>query len=751
MSRRSFIALLAVAAVAGLALVYWPAFEGRVLAGRDLFRIFIPDGAFIRDSLLGGELPLWQPQVRLGQPFAAGLSYQVFYPPRLLALLLGGPTWAMTVEQWLHVALALVGTALAARTLGASRLSSATAGALFAFGALFTELNTEAHVSGALAFSGFLFAASRQLRRRPGPASAALLALAGALSFLAGAPEMLIWQLPLCAAVALAPGGGPSPRVWLALALAGLLAVALAAVTLLPGAELARHSAGLTHEETLVWSASWRDLASLFAAGANWPLEPSSHGQGFLLTLHVGAIACALALVSLSTRGGRRQLLGPALVAAAAAVLSLGWHFGPAAEVLAHFPFTLFRYPVKYLVVVGFLACLFAARGLDRLAAGAGRTPPSPRRAALVGTLGLVGSALALVGLGKLGERGLAAGLGSAGLAGTLVAAAMLLVPGQGRRRARRARLAVAALALAELAVVRISIGAPLSVPAASVETPSPLAGPIRAEGGRIANDELTTEWSNGGVGDPVRTAAYVARTRIDLVGKRHLEEQIDCLDADGRPMPERLHELLLERPRGLLDLAGVRWIVSRGEPPYPDLEKVVPAGPSASDRWFALPNLYRSSTALPRAFVVHSSRRASDAEARAALFDPAQPFRTTALLAPDAPLPPTQSCEGSQARIERASNNRLELEVEACGDGVLVVADTFYPGWRATLDGAPAPIFRADYLVRAIPIPAGHHRVEMRFLPGIFLAGAALSAAGMAAIAAIFLGNLLKRRRGGA
>mgnify|MGYP003393761796 CR=1 FL=1 len=57
-------------------------------------------------------------------------------------------------------------------------------------------------------------------------------------------------------------------------------------------------------------------------------------------------------------------------------------------------------------------------------------------------------------------------------------------------------------------------------------------------------------------------------------------------------------------------------------------------------------------------------------------------------------------------------------VTIAATGPGALVVADTWYPGWVTTLDGAEVPILRADLIYRAVQLPAGDHVVEMRYQP---------------------------------
>jgi hypothetical protein len=83
---------------------------------------------------------------------------------------------------------------------------------------------------------------------------------------------------------------------------------------------------------------------------------------------------------------------------------------------------------------------------------------------------------------------------------------------------------------------------------------------------------------------------------------------------------------------------------------------------------------------------------------------------------------------------------NRLKLKAEVRRPSFLVLSEIYHPGWKAIVDGKPAPLLKADYVLRAVPLMPGEHSVELRFLPGTFLWGLAISALGLAGIACLFL-----------
>ncbi|MGQ9840011.1 MAG: hypothetical protein ACUVR4_05700 [Anaerolineae bacterium] len=145
---------------------------------------------------------------------------------------------------------------------------------------------------------------------------------------------------------------------------------------------------------------------------------------------------------------------------------------------------------------------------------------------------------------------------------------------------------------------------------------------------------------------------------------------------------------------------------------------------------------IYERTSAPGRAWLVHGIRPAADDEtALALLADPAFDPRATAVVAgwdlaprPDAPAGPDE-----QAIVVAFQEEQAVLHVRATAPALLVVADTWYPGWTATVDGRPAELWRVNLLMRGILVDAGEHQVTLRYRPSTWLIGRALSLAGLA------------------
>lgn len=80
-------------------------------------------------------------------------------------------------------------------------------------------------------------------------------------------------------------------------------------------------------------------------------------------------------------------------------------------------------------------------------------------------------------------------------------------------------------------------------------------------------------------------------------------------------------------------------------------------------------------------------------------------------------------------AQALRLTGHEMEVRTKANGPAFLVTSDMFYPGWHATVDGAPARLYQTDYVLRGVPVPGGTHVVRFEFSPHSFYYGVGLSA----------------------
>jgi uncharacterized membrane protein YfhO len=99
---------------------------------------------------------------------------------------------------------------------------------------------------------------------------------------------------------------------------------------------------------------------------------------------------------------------------------------------------------------------------------------------------------------------------------------------------------------------------------------------------------------------------------------------------------------------------------------------------------------------------------------------------------------------------IERYEPHAVDLRLAPSAAGYVVLADPYYPGWRAYVDGVERPIGRANVLFRAVAVPAGASAVQFRFEPGSVVAGAALSGGALlvALATVVALGGAARSRR---
>src|SRR6185437_15075174 len=163
----------------------------------------------------------------------------------------------------------------------------------------------------------------------------------------------------------------------------------------------------------------------------------------------------------------------------------------------------------------------------------------------------------------------------------------------------------------------------------------------------------------------------------------------------------------------GRFDIEAVTHVVignrakHRFEPLY---GRGIPAGTAT---------IFRNPSALPRARLMGRPFYAADRHAASAAMDELKGRVRERLVVedPDRPLPEDAEVRG-EARIVRELPERVEVATDAAMPAYLFLADTYDPGWSATVDGRPAPIRPAYAAFRAVALPAGRHTVAFTYVP---------------------------------
>jgi len=152
--------------------------------------------------------------------------------------------------------------------------------------------------------------------------------------------------------------------------------------------------------------------------------------------------------------------------------------------------------------------------------------------------------------------------------------------------------------------------------------------------------------------------------------------------------------------------------------------------------------SIYLNEYATPRAFVVDKvSYAASYKEAQEAISSGEFDVSKEVVLEKRLPMNIDWAGQGAgNAEIVEYGANRAVINASAEEDGVLVLTDTFYPGWKAYVDGEPTEIYRVNGLVRGVFLRGGDHTVEFRYFPASFLAGLAISGVSISLMGLCFI-----------
>jgi len=744
-----------------------PTSVGRWMNGDlgDVPYLYYPWAVLARHLIHAGTFPAWNPYAFGGTPLFAN-SEIAWLSPFSLPLWILPLNYAFGVAAALKLWLAGFGTYLLARELRLSflpALLAAIAFALCSFNVVWLSYGIFVSVAALLPWALWLV---EQIVRRGRPLDGLLLAGALTVALTSGHPGTelhIVAATGLYALMRVAMSGELARRERvrrLGLVGAGVaVAVLAAAVVLVPAQRTAIETFG---------AAARRNGASAFR-GSRMPFEvlrtalfPDWWGrpsEGIALgpaayrerTFYAGAATLVLGLIALSAPRGWRRKAPFALLGALGLAIAL--RLPGLYDLVIHTPgFDQIQNSRIYLWFV-FAAALLAGFGLQHVldARGQlGRGWIAPLAPLLVGVVAAValsaegaawGTALHhLVDRRSGGHAPAALSLASvllwSALAGALAALLWML-----RARPRRAAL-VATLVVLLVAADMLHFAAgfnPMGPPSAVIPQRVPAIAFLQRHQGsaRISGVlSVSADWTTlyglrdvRGADVPLPTLRWMRLWQT----------------MDPAVTPEDLSSFTPLSPR-ILGLLGARYVLT---PPgtrlgFKDMRPVY-QGREAT--------VFEDDLAAPRAFVPSAVHVVSTADDEyATLGGPAfDPRREATLRAPELRGAPPAAANAGTARVVRETNASVTLRASLRRRGLVVLDDTWGPGWSVTVDGRAARPVQANAVLRGVVAPAGTHAIVWRYrVPGLAL-GAALSALGLAAAlawAGLLLGGVRRRRR---
>ena len=769
-----------------------------ILAGRVLFwgvplLQFVPWYQAVRSAILSGELPLWNPLVGGGAPLLANYQSAVFYPPNWLHLVME-PARAMSLLMVAHVLWAGVGMWVYARAIGLRSLARlVSALSLMLSGYLISRLGFPS-IGSTLPWAPWLLYGVERSLARPGWRSSALLGTLIGLMLLAGHAQTAFytglmvtgylivraWSRPRSAA-----GGFFRPLVATGRFLAaGLIGCALATVQLLPTAELlqaSQRAGGVEAESAMTYSLWPLRVLSLIAprffghpgTGNYWGYccnywEDNGYIGVLGLLLALGAVVAWMRWRLSRTRADvmlrgvpLAQTIVPyfGIVAVLSLVLAFGIHTPLYPWVFDHVPgFGQFQAPARLLCLwtVGMAVLAGVGTELWRPNAAVGRLA---RYAVTVGLALLI--AAAAVG-GFLTEQTATFRLGTAQLGSALVAiGALALLQPRGSDLARHLRWSAAVLVLVAADLVWANWGAHPTAERWLYTRATESGKQLQAAGERgstfyPSTDEYFVTFerylsfrtfapaADGGRPGEVSTERWFGM-REALIPNAGMLDGLPALNNFDPFRPAR-HELLLETINAasgqeqikLLQMAGVSVLITASGAPS-ELRPIH----SNSDVTF-----YRVPDPLPRAYIVYQAVVAADLDsAQAAVAGRDFDAHDTVVVETDASVAQHQLPMTAVALTTRLGSATIRASLPE--DGILVLLDSHYPGWQATVDGRPAEILPANLAFKAVRVPAGEHVVEFRYRPMPMTIGVTISLLTVALIGLLMVANYLRNRRG--
>ena len=701
------------------------AFGWRSFFTRDFANFGYPLAHHVQQSYRAGEIPLWNPYSVAGLPFLAQWNTLTLYPFSLIYVLLPLP-WSLNFFNLLHLYLGGLGMFCLARRWMDHGAAAAVAAVGYAFGGLLVSSLMWPNNIAALGWLPFVLLLGERAARDGGrPCVRA--GLVTALQFLSGAPEItaLTWA-GLLALVGLGQEASAVPieRRLGRLTLVLVATMGLGAVQFVPFLELLRLSQRGSRFDSGAWALSWSGLGNFFV-----PLFHTVQsrdriffqpGQQWVSSYYPAITIVLPALMALCSERARQVRLLAAL-AVVSLLLALGSHALVYDWLRKIIPLMgLMRYPIKFIVPVAVALPLLAGYGVRAWLEGKVKNST-----AAVLALGVAGLSLALMGLDRRqfgpGEASGAvwrSGLAALGCLGALAATLVWMK----RTRSPDARwvapLPLVLVIFSDLLLANRHVN-PVVHPELLTGNlvqlePQPALGLSRVMVTAAAQERLDAF-------NFTSPEAAVQIPRRALLLNNNLLERIPKLDGFFSLYLPRTATVVVplaattnSAAGGLLDFLGVSHLSRPGKP----------------WQWDTRTNW------LPLAALVPTPVFLEPTNTLNMLFSGAFDPRKQVCLPPEAAGQIGADGAGHGKILDpHVSPHGIEARVETDSPMLFTLAQSNYPGWRATIDGRPAVLWTANYGFQGLEVPAGRHDVRVVFRPRSFQLGAAITGISLLAI----------------
>jgi hypothetical protein len=689
---------------------------------RDFGALGYPGAVFNHDSLLRGELPLWNPYSHCGVPWLAQMGS--WYPVQWLCYFLPLP-WSENFFMLVHLWFGGFGMFWLLRRWKLGTFPAAFAAFAFVFNGVVLSCFQWGNYIAALAWLPWILGCVMEAWRNGGR-WLPLTAITSAMQVLTATPEITLLTWLFLGALWLSEvASGETKFLGSALRLATivLLATGLTMIQMLPFFDLLTHSqrnSGTVNAS--IWSMPAWGWANLIVPLFHCYRSPQGtwfqNSQDFLQSYYLGAGVLALAVTGALARN--RKIIVIAAMILFCWLMALGPNGFGYNQVKEIFPLIgIARFPVKFTILTAFLVPMLAAFGIDRIQSSQNQ---KPLRAPIFITAIILLLMAGLLCLARLHPLALDDWNATARNAIARAVLMFILLAGIVLLRKFKSGFTRTVFELIILAIIPFDAltHSPNIVPTL---TSSALAPQIWQASGKPAPPSL----GQGRImvspnAEQALLYSRVADMNADFTGKR-LAEWYNMNLLDGipkvtgavtlRPASFDILETYLYYTagahcgRGLVDFLSAAWLSSPNNP----------------TEWITRTNYLPLITAGQKP--IFADDQTSLQHITDENFDP----RQVVYLPPSAQSIVTATNQ-SVCTVTNSvfTLNKVEADVNAASPALVVISQSYYHLWNASVDGKSVPLLRANLAFQAVQVPAGAHHLELVYRDPYLKIGAMIS-----------------------